>query len=101
MTKRRRRPRPWDGVPARSIVGIPIVVIASLVAFAYAVLPWDRPINRCIAEYAVARTAEGSSKVDVFIAAGRATSGTTCGMMRRDGTIARHQASRRTSAGAR
>lgn len=50
---------------------------------------WDAPMERCLARYGQARTAADSVRVD---RTGRSLrSRTTCGDLRRDGTLDRHR----------
>ncbi|MBB4637637.1 hypothetical protein [Longimicrobium terrae] len=92
MTKPRPTPRPWDGIPKGSIVAVVIVVAVCLAGFGYAASMWDTSPKLCIAEYESARTAADTARIDAFTLS-EDTNALTCGLMRRNGTLARYEAS--------
>lgn len=78
-----------------------VLVAALLLALAgwFMVRHWDRGMNRCLARYAQARTAEDTARVDRIGWNIRNRRG--CGEARRDGTLDRHrQAMERRAAAA-
>lgn len=93
MTRFKPAPRPWDGIPKGSIVATVITLALCLAGYAYAASMWDRPSKLCIAEYESARTAADTARIDEFTLS-EDTKAPTCGLMRRNGTLVRHEAPR-------
>lgn len=81
-------------------MAVVIVIAVNLAGFAYAASMWDRPSKLCIAEYESARTAADTARVDAFTLS-EDTKALTCGLMRRNGALARYEAlqSRAASSG--
>lgn len=72
-------------------IAVPLVVFTiAAVAFYH----WDRPILMCKHAYEQARSAADTAAVDAYpTGATRPGTMSTCGLWRRDGTLARHEAS--------
>jgi hypothetical protein len=94
MTHRdiRRNPRPWDGVSPGTLAGLIAVPLVFVSLYGTVFYRRDRPILNCRFAYGQARSVADTAAVDYKLAGGKRPDRLTCGMLRRDGTLARYEA---------
>lgn len=89
-----RSARPWDGIDLRAALSTTLTLLALAAFVGLCFMRPDAQILACRVAYESARTAADTAKVDESYIGTKQPHRGTCGLLRRNGSLARYEASR-------